>query len=409
MRDVKQFAAVSAVSVSRPANGGVAVLLCGLIVLACGTTSLPMQLSVAGVSALAIFTILVPAPLLGTALSWHRVAVSRHALLATPLLLLLVLLAGSSLVWAPRTVAGLQSLTVLICFCAAILAGVRISVAGPRSSVGLLWWFQAAGWLSAVLFGASVLIDGLEAESIMGPRPFAMFALLVMAWNMARVRYLDRRGWPQAALLLLLIILSVSRMAIAEAMGLILLSVTSFRLRDLPKVLVGGLLVVGLALSLYQFPPIRSQFGNGDVREIGGVEVNMAGRNLMWTLAFASAVEAPLTGKGLGSSQALMDRAHQRAGHVHNEYLRFFHDHGVPGLALLILGLTVLAGWSIRGLRKAVTSEEKAVHFAALLVHLVLAGQMLTANPLQYVFFVVPAGLMFGMSLGLTTPPRSGV
>ena len=121
----------------------------------------------------------------------------------------------------------------------------------------------------------------------------------------------------------------------------------------------------------------------------------------MWAITFASAIETPIWGKGLGSSRVLLTRLHGNSSHVHNEYLRFWHDHGIPGVMLLLFGLGSFGVWSIRGLRTSTDKGVLAHHLTALFALMVLGAQMMTANPLQYAFFVIPFGLLSGISFRL--------
>jgi O-antigen ligase len=172
------------------------------------------------------------------------------------------------------------------------------------------------------------------------------------------------------------------------------------------------IIVIGLAVGLFYgaftyITPLRERFTEGDVRTIGGsVSFNVTGRSTMWPITWHSYLESPWIGKGAGSSaKELFERA--GLSHPHNDYLRILHDFGLVGLLLWVLGFTILVRRIWRAWRDADDSRSRFahVHLAALLGLAVVAIDMITSNPIVYIFIMGPLGVLVGSSLGLSSIP----
>jgi O-antigen ligase len=208
------------------------------------------------------------------------------------------------------------------------------------------------------------------------------------------------------------IVLSLSRSSIVTALLLLPLS----RMRSRPRIAdwVRMILVIGLAAGLFYgaftyIAPLRERFTEGDVQTVGGaVSINVTGRDTMWSVTWHSYLESPWIGKGAGSSaKELFESA--GLSHPHNDYLRILHDYGLVGLLLWALGFTILVRRTWRAWRYADVSGSQVahVHLTALLSLVVVGIDMITANPIVYIFIMGPLGVLVGSSLGLSSIPAT--
>src|SRR5581483_10086238 len=72
--------------------------------------------------------------------------------------------------------------------------------------------------LAFVLYTGSLLLGGPGGRAILTPRPFALFAILAVAWGLAGWRLGSRDGLRLAGCAAALILLSLSRLAFAASL-----------------------------------------------------------------------------------------------------------------------------------------------------------------------------------------------
>jgi O-antigen ligase len=158
---------------------------------------------------------------------------------------------------------------------------------------------------------------------------------------------------------------------------------------------------------VFTFTPLKERFLEGDVRNVGGrVSINVSGRDLMWSLTWHSYLESPLYGKGIGSAERILfERSGGNLTHPHNEYLRILHDYGPLGLMFWVWGFVTLLRKTGRAWRKADQTQHPyaSVHLAAVLSLAVVGIDMITSNPIVYVFVMGPVAIIVGTSLGLAS------
>ena len=192
----------------------------------------------------------------------------------------------------------------------------------------------------------------------MGSRSYALVGVVAVAWGAAHARFGDRRLGVLAAASWLLILLSLSRLAFAAA--LVILVVASLDLRS-PGRFVRSAIVIGSvsAIAFYtitSFGPMAARFAEGDVQSVGGgLAINVEGRSSLWDLTWHSYLESPFVGKGAGSAEQVIGASLGEINHPHNDYLRILHDFGLIGLALFaasVVGLLVHSGRSLRARRE---------------------------------------------------------
>ena len=123
----------------------------------------------------------------------------------------------------------------------------------------------------------------------------------------------------------------------------------------------------------------------------------------MWSATITSALDSPIVGQGMGSSQQLIERLFPRLGHPHNDYLRVWHDLGAVGVALLI---AAMASW-VRVLchdwyeAERVGTRCAIFELSAMLLLVGLMLVMVPDNALIYSFIMGPAGILIGCGLGV--------
>jgi O-antigen ligase len=321
----------------------------------------------------------------------------------------LVLFAFQGIVYLfvfPSSVPGIQSVLAVAAFivCTLIVASsgkhVRSLVARISTTFGHV------SWVAIGMYGATVAVWGLGNSNIFGPRGFALLALIPLAWSFARWRYGDRSAGVRGLSLLGCILLSLSRLA--TVIGLILwpLSRLSSRASFRSMARIVALVIAALAIFYVAYEtiaPLRDRFVEGDVKPVGGVSINVSGRDDVWSVVWHSALTSPWLGQGAGSAETAMIGRGFNVSHPHNEYLRIFHDFGLFGLLFWLWGFFVLFGRTFRAWRRAdrVGDVDAYVHLAAWLALVTLALGMITDNSLRYVHVLLPLGVTVGSSLAL--------
>src|SRR5262249_39811194 len=97
----------------------------------------------------------------------------------------------------------------------------------------------------------------------------------------------------------------------------------------------------------------------------------------------------------------LVESSYPGLEHPHNEFLRLFHDLGLPGLFLLVWAWS---GRLIRHVKRWAWSERAGLpscaraQMAAALSTLAVTLSMVTDNPLACVFILIPVFMLMGMA-----------
>jgi O-antigen ligase len=306
----------------------------------------------------------------------------------------------------PRTVPGIQSVLAILAFIVCI-AVVASSGQHLRSLVGRIsTTFVHISWVTIAMYAATIAVWGIGNDELLGPRGFALLALIPLTWSLARWRYGDRSAGIRVFGLLTGILLSLSRLA--TGIGLLLWPLSRMNSGATMKAWVrfAALVIASLAVFFAAFQtitPLRDRFLQGDVESVGGVSINVTGRDDVWPVVWRSAVTSPWIGQGAGSSEIGLVEHGFRVNHPHNEYLRIFHDFGLVGILLWVWGFLVLVGRTFRAWRRAdrTGDPDAFVHLAAWLGLVSLALGMITDNSLRYVHVLLPLGVTVGSSLAL--------
>src|SRR5688572_9547462 len=190
-------------------------LLLFAVVLFAGLVSLPQEIDVGPVTGLGAASVMTCAA--AWVLWFARPRLGRgHLPIVLPLILFAVL-AGGSFLWSPVGVKGLQLMCVLLGFVGLVVLTTREVEDDPALARRLHLALDVATWFATAVYAFSLLRDGLGAETIILARPYALFVLLGMARQIALWQSGDRRGLLGAAIILGVVLASISRTALAVA------------------------------------------------------------------------------------------------------------------------------------------------------------------------------------------------
>ncbi len=329
-----------------------------------------------------------------------------------------VLWAALSMIWAPPHNEGMQNAAVYFAF-AVLITVAAVATAGNQS--------QAERVIGVSIVLADVVALGIVAASLalrgwptnidavpwfVHPRALALFGLVPLSWHLARWTNGNARSAVGAGLWVIALFVSLSRTATAIALLLVVLAFFA-RARGgratLPsRMLLLALVPVVIAAAL-TVTPFRDRlfFRPNRTATTTELQVRDNGRTIMWRIVAESALEAPILGKGLGSSEPVVSNQYEWVGHPHNEYLRVWHDLGIVGLVLLLAAFVVWwrALWTEWRRRSGyVVLPAPTLQLAAMGALLALLLGMLTDNSLVYNFVMAPTAVLIGAGLGARSP-----
>lgn len=369
-------------------------------VLAAGAVDSPARLSLGSISGLGVLTIAVFAV---TSICW-----AQHAYIPVRLPILVIgffaLHASLMLVCHPVTTPGVQNLMVFLSFVGLVLLSYREAKTNGQYLGDLERALTLAAFLAMALYSVSLLRGGGDAV-IAGSRCFALVALIGLAHFLAQWRFGNQRALWGVGTLILLVFLSMSRMALVVAVAAVPLSMWLHGGRGAwLKALAGMVLasaVLGSAIFLYE--PLYQRFFAFDASmEVGGVAINAMGRTEVWEAIHESFMRHPIIGQGPGSTSPFTDMPGM--GHPHNDYLLIAHDYGLVGLGLWATGVLGLCGALVRRIAGSSKGDRLGpqLSLAALLALSTTSVSMITDNPVTYIFIMAPLGVLVGAALGHT-------
>jgi O-antigen ligase len=236
-----------------------------------------------------------------------------------------------------------------------------------------------------------------------GLRSSAIIALVCASWFLAE-RLCGRLASTRWAIALVVGIgISLSRTALFAAIVLILVTAGLLSSRHKVRAFVAVLFVLLSAYWLVNYwGPLRDRFVTGDVSlSVGGVNVNTAGRTQVWDALWSDWQSEPIVGHGPGTASAIADRINPDLGHPHSDYLRILEDVGLFG-SLLWVWFAVRTARLL--LRVRARPDAALPARAALLAGLAVLILMVTDNPMDYSFVLLPLGVLIGLALGARSP-----
>ncbi|MGY1723812.1 O-antigen ligase family protein [Blastococcus sp. SYSU DS0533] len=304
---------------------------------------------------------------------------------------------------------GLQNLSVYALFVVGAAATAAGSSAGTAALTVRLT--AALGVAITLVYLAGVVLQGLGANVVYGPRSYALVALVLMAPAVPLPRDTPWRFLQWSPYLVLVgLAASLSRTAGAAALLILLGRVVRGRRR-------GRLLRASLALvaamvvavwAVVSVPTLNDRvFGGDRALEVGDVAINTEGRIEFWGHLVDGIPDAAILGHGPGSSSDLLVTKNPEQNQPHNDYLRLLYDYGAVGLALWCVGYAQLLVRCWRRAR-AKTPDRAAVHYGAALALVAVALSMLTDNAIIYPFVMAPLGVLVGVSLAGAPPADAG-
>ena len=100
-----------------------------------------------------------------------------------------------------------------------------------------------------------------------------------------------------------------------------------------------GAIVATLSVAIatvFLYAPLHHRFFHGDTAQVGGISINVTGRDTLWAANWDYFLKAPVIGHGAGAADRLTSALpeHGGAAHPHNDYLRILVDYGIVGLVL---------------------------------------------------------------------------
>lgn len=386
--------------------------LLGLVLLLCGLVDMPGNLKFGSLSGLALLTIGCGG--VAWLLLLARGRLTRTAFAVAVPFVLLVVWGLWTFTWADNEDAvkvGLQNLLVIMAFAGLVLLTARESCRAPDLHAYLGTYLTCATLGAAAIYGGLVLTDGLGSDSVMGPRSFALFALIGLAWHLSGWRYGSRPAMWMAFGILTLIVLSLSRLALVVGVALFPMALLGSRkATQWVRALAWTVIAAGiLTVVIERVEPVRERFFEGDLAvRAGGVAINVSGRRVLWEATVASFEESPWIGKGAGSAQVVANSVARGVGHPHSDYLRILHDYGILGMSLWLFGTLrlVLAAWRAWARADAAGDPSARVHLATLLSAGAVSAGMITDNTVVYLFVMAPFAILAGTSLGRPSPRR---
>ena len=311
-----------------------------------------------------------------------------------------------SMVWFKPSFDGIQNTLVFVAFAALIPVTAATVIRGDLSIETARRAVTCAILFASCLEVGNLVTGGLNGEAVIGPRSYALVGVVGVAWGVGHARFGNRRIGLLAPLCWLLITLSLSRLAFAASLLIIVIGSLDVRTagRLVRSVLVIGT-VAGLAyFSVTSFGPLASRFRpQGDLKSVGGVSVDVTGRTNLWHVTWVSYLRSPIIGQGAGSAETVIDRSRGSAhGQPHDDYIRVLHDYGIIGLVLLLAALAALLTYAGRATRSTRRGDPAApIHLAAALAVIGLLAAMATDNAIVYPFVVVPIAVILGLSIGV--------
>ncbi len=286
---------------------------------------------------------------------------------------------------------------------------VMLSTGGqnPHEAVHFERMLLYATAVSALIYGLSLMVNGLGTEAVIGARSFALYALPGLALLLGRWVRGSRTSLWLAVGLTALIALSLSRTALVVAVLLFpLVRLRSMKRHDVFRVVLAGVFsVLVLYFLIIHSAALTSRLlGENTLKEylLGDATLDTSGRTAFWAATLDSYQESPWFGKGPGSANDLIDEIFPGLGHPHNEYLRYLHDSGMVGLALLLCGFMQILV-RCRSVYQQAVQEASALASLYLGAFLALIAILLTAitdNTFSYLFVMAPLGVAIGTTLG---------
>lgn len=386
-----------------------------------GVVDLPRKIDLGPATSYALITIAISMLLALVSVSPYVLSVVRRTGYLLLPLYAFAAWALVSVIWFRPSFVGAQNTLVYIAFAALVPVTAAAVAHGDLAVATVRRAITAAILLASALYVGSLALGGLGGQAVVGSRSYALLAIVGVAWGVAHVRLGERRFAWLVALCWVLILLSLSRLAFAAAMLIVVVAALDLRTpaRFVRSALIVGSVGVVAFFSVTSFGPMAERFAQGDLHTVGGgIAINVEGRASTWDLVWESYLESPIIGKGAGAAEQTIEDQTGVENHPHNDYLRVLHDFGIVGLVLLVAAVGGLMAHAVGASGQARRrGRDASIHLAAGLALLGLLAGMSTDNAIVYLFVVGPVAIILGISIGLqvrdgevaTNPVRSAI
>ena len=337
--------------------------------------------------------------LIGVA-GWLVLALQRRLTPATKRIIIASLLYADAVV-ASVLAGGLTRHGVQLLEVLASALGVLLMTATARAAWGsrLEVAMARAVRLTSVVVIAALCLAALHLKVSVAPRSTAMVGLIYLGWFLAEFRSGRRSGLVWSAILLAAIGLSLSRGALVAGYAVMAVAlITQSRRPRLAGAVVAVLLFATGYYAISVWPPLHDRFFSGDVSlNVAGLNVNAEGRTHIWSVLWHDIPSHALLGYGADAASARSVALDPAFDQPHNDYLRLLYDFGAFGCVTLgLLGLEMSRGLRSRrsGSRPPLASVAARMALGAVLI------VMVTDNPLDYPFVMIPLAALVGCGLG---------
>ncbi len=303
-----------------------------------------------------------------------------------------------------------QAIQNLLCYLIFVGAMTVVSLeSSSETGPWLLRWLIRVAFLRALIEAFYLIAFGTISQQDVGARAFGITGLICLAVTVP----LPNGGTAVHCLNYVLfaeILLSGSRSA--TVIAALLLTFTSVRtargVSAIGRALFKGSLAAFVVYyAVVHLPALHDRFFAGDKGGAAfGTTFNTSGRAVLWRVVYDDSKGHVLFGQGAGTSSALVRQVVQSSGEPHNDYLRLFHDFGIVGVSLWMVGYLILLHRIYQRARSA-RNVERGLHFAAAIALIGIALIAVTDNALIYYFTMLPLAVLVGTSLSYPARARA--
>lgn len=253
-----------------------------------------------------------------------------------------------------------------------------------------------------------------KTEMFVDARSLSMVILLTAGWFLSIWTVKKEFFSFMASILgIILIYLSISRMALVIAIFLTLMAFFVHRLRSVLRELIIFISILILfVFSAYFFDsPLRERYiGSTGVNtteshpiskftHINNINIDTSGRELLWKNIFASYLESPFIGKGIGSAEKVNHEnnfSNVNSIQPCNDHLRVLHDFGLIGYLLLISQIVIWLYLLIKAYITDSSLKNRVIYLNAAFAIFSIGALAMSDNPFIFSYIMLPLALIIG-------------
>lgn len=264
--------------------------------------------------------------------------------------------------------------------------------------------------------------DNLTPKTVMSvdARSLSMIILLFMGWFLS-VWVVKKSFFTFLAstLGLILIYLSLSRMALLIGIFLVLLAFFIRRFHNIKKESIMFLSILMLFIfSAYFFDsPLQERYigstgidtnKSNPVSEFTharNITIDTSGREMLWMNVFHSYLESYLLGKGIGSAEKVNHgNTFSNFSSIQpcNDHLRVLHDFGLIGYFLLLSQIILWLFLLIKAYKYESSLTNKVIYLNACFAIFSVMAIAISDNPFIYSYVMLPLAVLIGTAFNTT-------